>query len=65
MNRDAVLKLTFNTSGLVSGDPDYLGALQIATSTLWNELSPEVREDYVQAAKGWSGDTPPKDIQTR
>ncbi|KAH8985347.1 hypothetical protein EDB86DRAFT_2833150 [Lactarius hatsudake] len=53
------------TSGIEPGDPAFLGALQDATTTLWTELSPEVQEDYVKAAKEWSEETPPKDIQSR
>ncbi|KAH8985230.1 hypothetical protein EDB86DRAFT_2833172 [Lactarius hatsudake] len=53
------------TSGIELGDPAFLGALQDATTTLWTELSPEVQEDYVKAAKEWSEETPLKDIQLR
>ncbi|KAH9012464.1 hypothetical protein EDB84DRAFT_1569213 [Lactarius hengduanensis] len=65
LNRDEVLKHAKETSGIELGDPAFLGALQDATTTLWTELSPEVQEDYVKAAKEWSEETPPKDVQSR
>jgi hypothetical protein len=64
LNRDEVLKLA-NVSGIEPGDPDFLGALQNATTTLWNKLSPGDQDDYAQAAKEWSEDTPPRHIQSR
>ncbi|KAH8978646.1 hypothetical protein EDB86DRAFT_3151891 [Lactarius hatsudake] len=65
LNQDDVLDHVKETSGIEPGDPAFLGALQDATTTLWTELSPEVQEDYVKAAKEWSEETPPKDIQSR
>ncbi|KAH8983595.1 hypothetical protein EDB86DRAFT_3085260 [Lactarius hatsudake] len=65
LNRDDVLDHVKETSGIEPGDPAFLGALQDTTTTLWTELSPEVQEDYVKAAKEWSEETPPKDIQSR
>jgi hypothetical protein len=65
LNRDDILELAKYVSGTEPGHPAFLGALQDATTTLWNELSPEAQEDYVQAAKEWSEDTPPKQIQSR
>ncbi|KAH9017597.1 hypothetical protein EDB84DRAFT_1276507, partial [Lactarius hengduanensis] len=65
LNRDEVLKHAKETFGIKPGDPAFLGALQDATTTLWTELSPEVQEDYVKAAKEWSEETPPKDVQSR
>jgi hypothetical protein len=52
-------------SGKEPGHPLFLGALQDATTTLWNELDAEGQEDYVKAAKEWSQDAPPKPIQSR
>ncbi|KAH9001968.1 hypothetical protein EDB86DRAFT_2827429 [Lactarius hatsudake] len=65
LNLDDVLDHVKETSRIEPGDPAFLGALQDATTTLWTELSPEVQEDYVKAAKEWSEETPPKDIQSR
>jgi hypothetical protein len=65
LNRDEVLKLAKEVSGTEPGHPGFLGALQDATTTLWSELSPEDQEDYVQAAKEWSENAPPKHIQSR
>ncbi|KAH9040940.1 hypothetical protein EDB85DRAFT_1886610 [Lactarius pseudohatsudake] len=65
LNRDEVLKHAKETFGIEPGDPAFLGALQDATTTLWTKLSPEVQEDYVKAAKEWSEETPPKDVQLR
>lgn len=65
LNRDEVLQLAEEVSGTEPGHPAFLGALQDATTTLWNEVSPEDQEDYVKAAKEWSEDTPPRDIQSR
>lgn len=65
MNRDEVLKETRDVSGTEPGHPAFLGALQDATTTLWNKLSPEDKEDYVDAAMEWSQAYPPKHIQSR
>jgi hypothetical protein len=65
LNRDEVLQLTEEVSGTEAGHPAFLGALQDATTTLWNELSHEDQKDYVQAAKEWSEETPPRYIQSR
>ena len=65
MNRDEVLKLAKEVSGSEPGHPGFLGALQDATTSLWDALSSEVQDDYVQAAKEWSADTPPRHIQSR
>jgi hypothetical protein len=65
MNRDEVLELAKDVSGKKPGDPAFLGALQDATTTLWNELSTEDQEDYEKAAGEWSKNAPPKHIQSR
>jgi hypothetical protein len=65
LNRDEVLECTRVDSGAEPGDPAFLGALQDATTILWNKLSFEDQEDYVQAAKEWSADQPPSNIQSR
>jgi len=65
LNRDEVLELAKVVSGKEPGHRSFLGALQDATTTLWNDLSPDVQDDYVRAAIEWSETTPPKHIQSR
>ncbi|KAH9069394.1 hypothetical protein EDB83DRAFT_2314420 [Lactarius deliciosus] len=65
LHRDEVLELAKEESGTEPGHSAFLGALQDATTTLWNELSVEDQEEYVNAAKEWSEKTPPKHIQSR
>lgn len=65
LNRDEVLTLAKDVSGAEPGDPGFLGALQDATTTLWNALDPLSQNDYVEAAKEWSEVSPPKHIQSR
>jgi hypothetical protein len=65
LNRDEIIELAKETSGLIPGHPQFLGALQNATTALWNALAPDDRDDYCKAAKEWSDDTPPKHIQSR
>ncbi|KAH9047244.1 hypothetical protein EDB84DRAFT_1435042 [Lactarius hengduanensis] len=65
LHRDAVLELAKESSGKQLGDPAFLGALQDATTALWNEVSPEDQVDYVDSAREWSEKTPPKYIQSR
>ena len=65
LNRDEVLELAKVVSGKKPGHRSFLGALQDATTTLWNDLSPDVQDDYVQAAMEWSNTVPPKDVQRR
>ncbi|KAH9163430.1 hypothetical protein EDB89DRAFT_1912659 [Lactarius sanguifluus] len=50
--------------GREPGHPAFLGALQDATTALWNEVSPEDQEEYVNATKEWSEKTPPKHVQS-
>jgi hypothetical protein len=52
-------------SGLMPGHPQFLGALQNATTTLWNDLDDDLQEEYMQVAKDWSTEAPPKHIQSR
>ena len=52
-------------SGNEPGHPGFLGALQDATTSLWDALSSEVQDDYVQATKEWSADSLPWHIQSR
>ena len=52
-------------SGKEPGQPGFLGALQDATTVLLNELSPEDLEEYAQAAKEWSTESPPPHVQSR
>ncbi|KAF8257633.1 hypothetical protein EI94DRAFT_1708787 [Lactarius quietus] len=59
LNRDEVLELARETSGMDPGAPGFLGALQDATTVLWNALDADDQEDYAQAAKEWSQDAPP------
>ncbi|KAF8263643.1 hypothetical protein EI94DRAFT_1703852 [Lactarius quietus] len=65
LNRDEVLELARETSGMDPGAPGFLGALQDATTVLWNTLDADDQEDYAQAAKEWSQDAPPTHIQSR
>jgi hypothetical protein len=65
LNRDEVLKLAKEVSGAEAGEPGFLGALQDATTVLWNALDADDKEDYIQAAKEWSEKTPPRGIQSR
>ncbi|KAN0129861.1 hypothetical protein V8E53_012333 [Lactarius tabidus] len=65
LNRDEIIELAKETSGLIPGHPQFLGALQNATTALWNALAPDDRDDYCKAAKEWSDDMPPKHIQSR
>jgi hypothetical protein len=60
-----VSDLVDQQSDLMPGHPQYLGALQNATTTLWNGLEDNVKEDYIQAAKEWTTEAPPKHIQSR
>ncbi|KAI9447519.1 hypothetical protein H4582DRAFT_2051264 [Lactarius indigo] len=65
LNRDEVLRLAKETSGTELGSPAFIGALQDATTALWNELSIEDQEEYQESAREWSEKTPPKNIQSR
>ncbi|KAH9176173.1 hypothetical protein EDB89DRAFT_2065978 [Lactarius sanguifluus] len=65
LHRDEVLEYAKEESGREPGHPAFLGALQDATTALWNEVSPEDQEEYVNAAKEWSEKTPPKHVQSR
>ncbi|KAF8259055.1 hypothetical protein EI94DRAFT_1814044 [Lactarius quietus] len=65
LNRDEVLELARETSGMDPGAPGFLGALQDATTVLWNTLDADDQEDYAQAAKEWSQDAPPAHVQSR
>ncbi|KAF8263807.1 hypothetical protein EI94DRAFT_1703734 [Lactarius quietus] len=47
------------------GAPGFLGALQDATTVLWNTLDADDQEDYAQAAKEWSQDASPAHVQSR
>ena len=65
LNRDEVLQLARETSGLDLGASGFWGALQDATTVLWNALPADDQADYTQAAKEWSEDTPPSHVQSR
>jgi hypothetical protein len=52
-------------SNIEPGEPGFLGALQTATTILLNDLSPEDREEYAQAAVEWSTEALPPHIQSR
>ncbi|KAH9177960.1 hypothetical protein EDB89DRAFT_2064338 [Lactarius sanguifluus] len=65
LHRDEVLEYAKEESGREPGHPAFLGALQDATTALWNEVSPEDQEEYVNAAKEWLEKTPPKHVQSR
>ncbi|KAF8268580.1 hypothetical protein EI94DRAFT_1800312 [Lactarius quietus] len=65
LNRDEVLELARETSGMDPGAPGFLGALQDATTVLWNALDADDQEDYAQAAKEWSQDASPAHVQSR
>ncbi|KAF8263366.1 hypothetical protein EI94DRAFT_1704048 [Lactarius quietus] len=51
LNRDEVLELAWETSGMDPGAPGFLGALQDATTMLWNTLDTDDQQDYAQAAR--------------
>ena len=59
------MSLAKDVSGKEAGDLAFLGALQVATTTLWEVLSALDKEDYLGAAKEWSEDALPKHIQSR
>jgi hypothetical protein len=65
MNREEVLDRAKEDSGIEPGNPGFLGALQVATTSLWNALSSADQDDYVQAAVEWSEKSPPRYIQSR
>ena len=65
MNREEVPEHAKHNSQLNSGHPKFLGALQKATTSLWTVLNPSDKEYYVQAAKEWSDQAPPSDVQSR
>ncbi|KAH9038255.1 hypothetical protein EDB85DRAFT_1888104 [Lactarius pseudohatsudake] len=65
LHHDEVLERAKEDSGKEPGDRAFLGALQDATTALWNAVSPEDQEEYVDAANEWSENTPPKHIQSR
>ncbi|KAI9428777.1 hypothetical protein H4582DRAFT_2066492 [Lactarius indigo] len=62
---EEVLERAREDSGTEPGNPAFLGALQDATTALWNDVSPKDQREYVDAAKEWSEKTPPKHIQSR
>lgn len=45
LNCDDIIALAKETSGLVLGHLKFLGALQNATTTLWNALAPSDHDD--------------------
>jgi hypothetical protein len=57
--------LATEMSGKQPGRPGFLGALQDATTALLDDLSPDDLEEYAQAAKDWSKESPPPHIQSR
>ncbi|KAH9169707.1 hypothetical protein EDB89DRAFT_1908352 [Lactarius sanguifluus] len=65
LHHDEALEHAKEESGREPGHSAFLGALQDATTALWNEVSPEDQEEYVNAAKEWSEKTPPKHVQSR
>ena len=65
MNWEEVSERAKQDSQLKPGHPKFLGALQRATTTLWTAVHPSDKEDYVQAAKEWSDQSPPSDVQSR
>ncbi|KAI9429629.1 hypothetical protein H4582DRAFT_2088708 [Lactarius indigo] len=65
LHREEVLERAREDSGTEPGNPAFLGALQDATTALWNDVSPKDQREYVDAAKEWSEKTPPKHIQSR
>ena len=65
LNRDEVAELAKEQSGLQPGHPAFLGTLQRAATTLWSGLDDDVKADYVQAAKDWTVEALPSDVQAR
>jgi hypothetical protein len=59
------MELATETSGKQPGQPGFLGDLQDVTTTLLNDLPPKDLEEYAQAAKEWSKESPPPHVQSR
>ncbi|KAH8984884.1 hypothetical protein EDB86DRAFT_2833346 [Lactarius hatsudake] len=64
-NKEEVMELAKKMSGGIPGSQAFLGALQDAMTSLWRELSSEGQEPYVEIAKEWSEDKPPRDVQAK
>jgi hypothetical protein len=64
-NKADITELTQKMSGGAPGSQAFLGALQNATTSLWNKVSDEEREQYEDIAKEWSEDRPLKHIQAK
>jgi hypothetical protein len=47
------------------GSPEFLGCLQKATTKLWNALSDEDQESFINLSQKWSDEAPPHHIQAR
>jgi hypothetical protein len=65
LNREEVLEHARKESGVEPGHPEFLGALQNATTTLWEALCSRDQGDYIRAAQEWSEESPPPDVQSR
>jgi hypothetical protein len=65
LNRDEIMVLATDVSGKEPGEPGFLGALQDATTSLLDDLTPEDRQEYADAAVEWTAETPPPHIQSR
>lgn len=65
LHRDEIIVKATELSGKQPGQPGFLGALQDATTYLLNDLSPEDLDEYVQAARDWSEESPPRNVQAR
>ncbi|KAH8982114.1 hypothetical protein EDB86DRAFT_3086427 [Lactarius hatsudake] len=64
-NKEEVMELAKKMSGGIPGSQAFLGALQDAMTSLWRKLSSEGQEPYVEIAKEWSEDKPPRDVQAK
>ncbi|KAH8980260.1 hypothetical protein EDB86DRAFT_3088058 [Lactarius hatsudake] len=64
-NKEEITQLAKKLSGGLPGSQAFLGALQDATTSLWKKLPIEEQEQYVEIAKEWSEDRPPRDIQAK
>lgn len=60
-----VTALAQDWSGGAPGSQEFMGALQKATTSLWNEVSPEEKERYAEMAKDWTRNGPPRFIQAK
>jgi hypothetical protein len=59
------MKHTIDESGYRPGNPEFLGCLQDAITSLWSILSTTDQQKYAALAKQWSEEAPPKEVQCK